>query len=405
MENKLGKQLSLFIVLLSVIWILLLTMQVRLAYRLYLHQKDLFAVQLNAAFDDAFESMDVVDYNTIDSLVHSSLQAQSGLFDTNYDLGVYSENNQQLTLLTENADAQALLEKGFRYNLFRVDGDEASLDVILIHFPRLERRFRLEIYMGYSVITLLFVLLLCCFINFFLAILKQRKISLFREKMAHFITHELKTPLTTINLSTQLLKDESVITDEAAKNSYLDVIAEETHVLESLVDEVLTIFRLDAVPVAEMQEVEIHQLLNKVYKVHSLRLEECQAKVSFDFKAENDRVMGNYTHLFNAFSNLVDNAIKYSNGKLQLLITTCNENENLVIHLTDNGIGIKKEYLPLIFEAFTRFNTDDSYYVKGFGLGLNYVKHIVEYHKGTVQVQSKWGEGTAFTITLPIKNN
>ena len=404
MENKLGKKLSLFIVVLVVIWVLLLSMQVRLAYRIYLHQKDLFAVQLNTLFDDVFDTIEVVDYGTIDLLVRKSLQSHAILNNAEYELGVYSENNQELILLTENADAQVLLEKGFRYNLFRVNGDEASLDVIIIHFPKLAKRFRFEIYLGYSVITLLFILLLCCFISFFFIILKQRKLSMFREKMAHFITHELKTPLTTISLSTQLLKDDSVFTDEEAKQAYLDVISDETKVLGSLVDEALTVFSLENVTTAETGTVEMHKLLKEVCKIHTPQLNECEAKVEFDFQAENDVVTGNYTHLFNAFSNLVDNAIKYRRDSLKIAISTQNQDDGIVICVADNGIGISEENLPLIFEPFSRFNTENAHYVKGFGLGLDYVKHIVEYHKGTVKVQSKLDEGTAFTVILPIKN-
>ena len=403
MENKLGKQLSISLAFLAIIWILLLTFQVRLATRLYSHQKDLFAVKLNTMFDDAFRGIDVVDYNAIDSLVALSLKEHSIPYE--YDLGVYSENNQQFQLLTQNADVDALLEKGFRYNLFRVKSDETYLDTILIHFPSLVKRFRLEKIWSYVVIFSLLILLLCCFINFFYIYFKHRKINIFREKMAHFITHEVKTPLTTINLSTQLLKDDSVVTDTEAKNAYLDVIAEETKVLEELLDEVLTVFRLQNMPDPEMKEVELHHLLKEVCKVHSLKLNECGGEVSFHFEANSDVVMGNYTHLFNAFSNLVDNAIKYRKDKLLLDIGTKETGNSIVVTVTDNGIGIKKENLPLIFEAFTRFNTEDAHYVKGFGLGLDYVKHIVEFHQGNVKVESELGSGTSFIVTLPLKNN
>ena len=403
MEKKIGKQLTIFIVLLAVIWILLLLLQVRMASRLYSHQKDLFAVKLNDAFDDVFDTIDVVDYSVIDSLVELSLRSHAIPYF--YDMGVYSENEQCFKFITENADQTALLEKGFRYNLFRVQDEEVYLDTILLHFPTLVKRFRLEVIWAYFVIFSLLILLLCCFVQFFYIILKHRRINAFREKMAHFITHELKTPLTTISLSTQLLKDDSIATDEEAKQSYLNVIADETQVLESLVNEVLTVFRLESMPVSAMEEVEIHKLLKEVCKVHSLRLEECNAEVNFDFKAENDRVLGNYTHLFNAVSNLVDNAIKYRKGKLQLNIGTRNDDDFILISVTDNGIGISKENLPLIFEPFSRFNTEDAHYVKGFGMGLDYVKHIVEYHKGSVKVESELGKGTTFTVTLPLKNN
>ena len=403
MEKKIGKQLSIFIGLLAILWILLLALQIRLAKKAYSHQKDLFAVKLNAVFEDALTSIEAVDYLSLDSVVSLSLQSHNAPYP--HDLGVYSEDNHGFIYLTENADEEALLEKGFRFKMRRVVDDHTQIETIMLHFPGLVKNFRREMVIGYMAIFLLLVLLLCCFINFFYIILKQRRLFLFREKMAHFITHELKTPLTTINLSAQLLKDDSVVTDEAAKNSYLDVIADETKVLETLVDEVLTIFSANNVPMAEMKEVRIHEILEGICKVHAPQLRECQAEVNFDFKADSDLVMGNYTHLFNAFSNLLDNAIKYRKGRLRLDFSTQNIDHTIVIKVTDNGIGIKKENLSLIFEPFSRFNTDDAHYVKGFGLGLDYVKHIVEYHKGNIKVDSELGEGTSFTVSLPLKNN
>lgn len=401
-EKKLGKQLIIYIILLSTVWTLLLTVQIRMAKKVYSHQKDLFAVQLNTVFEDVLASVDTVDYSMLDSLVSLSLQNHDIMYL--YDLGVYSNDKGEFLLLTENADTEALLESGFRYKLLLLTNEGAHLETILLHFPSLVKKFRREMISGYLVIILLLLLLLCCFINFFYIILKQRKINIFREKMVHFIIHELKTPLTTINLSTQLLKDDTVVTDEAAKNSYLDIIAEETHVLKSLVDEVLTVFRNENMTIADMNEVAMHNLLKEVCKVHAPQLKECEAEVVFNFSAEHDTVLGNYTHLFNAFSNLVDNAIKYRKGKLELTFTTQDLGNVIEISLADNGIGISNDNLPLIFEPFSRFNTDDAHYVKGFGLGLNYVKHIVEYHKGTVKVESQLGKGTVFIVTLPLKN-
>lgn len=401
MEKKIAFQFKLFIVLFWVIWTLLLIVQIRLAKKVYSHQKDLFAVELNSVFEEALATIDTVNYDDIDSLVSLSLQAHSISYP--HDLGVYSEDDGTFLFLTDNADTEALLESGFRYRLARVNEEQVHLDTIIIHFPSLVKRFHRDKITGYLIIFVLFLLLLCFFINSFYVTLKHRKIIAFREKMVHFITHELRTPLTTINLSTQLLKDDSVDIDEVTRKSYLDMIAEETKVLESLVDEVLTVFRLESVPIAEKKEVSMHELLKDVCKVHTPKLNECEAEVDFDFKADRDVVSGNYPHLFNAFSNLIDNAIKYRKGKLRLKISTSNTENSIEIRVTDNGIGISKENLPLIFEPFSRLNTDNSHYVKGFGLGLDYVKHIVEYHKGTVKVESELNEGTSFVITFPLK--
>lgn len=402
MEKDINKQLVVYIVLLAVVWTLLLLVQVRLARKAFSHHKELFALKLNDVFADAVSTIDTVDYTLVDSLITMSLQKHGITYP--HDLGVYSEDDEEFIVLTENADAEALLDDGYRYKLLRISDNETRMDSIIIHFPALVKRFHRDRIAGPVIIILLLLLVLCCFVNFLYIIIKQRQINSFREKMAHFITHELKTPLTTISLSAQLLKDESVVTDESTKNAYLDVINEETQVLETLVDEALTVFSLEYAPMSEMQEVNVHRLLRGVCKVHTPKLNECGATVNFDLQAEKYTMMGNRSHLFNSFSNLIDNAIKYRREQLQITISTQNVHDHIEIRIADNGIGISQKNLPMIFEPFLRFNTDNAHYVKGFGLGLDYVKHIIEYHKGAVKVESQLGEGTTFTVTLPLKN-
>ena len=402
MKTKINKQLTIFITLMSIVWVILFAIQIDLAKRVYSHQKDLFAVKLSEVFQDVLSSVDTVDYPVFDSLISANLQKRDIFYP--YDLGIYSDETGECLYLTENAKEKDLLENGIRFKILLVTNEGTHAENILLYFPSLVRKFRREMVLGYLVISLLFILLLGCFVNFFYIILKQRKLDLFKEKMAHFVTHELKTPLTTISLSAQLLRDDSVVTDEDAKNTYLDLISEETKVLESLVNQVLSVFRTKNMPLVEMKDVEIHEVLKEVCKVHKPRIDECGAEVEYDFKAECDVVTGNETNLFNAFSNLVDNAIKYRKDPLRLVLSTRNVAEGIEIKVSDNGIGISKENLSLIFEPFTRLNTEDAYYVKGFGVGLNFVKHIVEYHKGEVKVESELNKGTTFTVILPLAN-
>lgn len=403
MEKKIGKQLAVFFAILGTLWILLLVVQIRLATRVYSHQKDLFAVKLSEVFQDVLTSVDTVDYAVFDSLVTASLHKRDIFYL--HDLGIYADETGECLFLTENANEKDLLENGIRFKILAVTDKGSQAENIYIHFPTLARKFQLKMIHGYLVIGLLLVLLLCCFVNFFYILLKQRKNELFREKMAYFVTHELKTPLTTISLSAQLLRDDSVAIDEDAKNTYLDIISEETETLKSLVEEVLSVFRAKNLPPTEMKEVEIHKLLKEVCKVYTPMLDEYKAKVEYDFRAESDVITGNYTHLFNAFSNLVDNAIKYRKDPLQLVISTRNIDKSIEIRVSDNGIGISKDKQSVIFEPFSRLNTDDVHYVKGFGVGLNYVKHIVEYHKGEVRVDSELDKGSTFTVNLPLTNN
>lgn len=266
-----------------------------------------------------------------------------------------------------------------------------------------ESWFHDNVVTGYIVVGLIIAVILGCLIGSVFIILRQRKINRFRETMMHNITHELKTPLTTISLASQLLLDDSVEKDEALRHSYLRMIADETKSMQDLVDEALAMFR-NSKTFRERVDVSVNKLLPMVVEVHRLSLNECQGEVVFDFHAENDVVFGDLPHLANAFSNLIDNAIKYREGHLVITISTRNVGDRIEIRVADNGIGIAKSDQKLIFEAFSRVNTDNEHYVKGYGLGLNYVLHIVEYHKGTVKVESDLHHGATFIITLPLKN-
>lgn len=258
---------------------------------------------------------------------------------------------------------------------------------------------------SFAILAVLVILLLFCFIRFFLGIRRQYKINEFRENMVHNMVHELKTPLTTIDLASQFLQDKSIAKDEATMNSYLRMISDESKSVRDLVDQMLTVFSLEKVVDQNKTDVFINRLLKTVAKIHQLSLDECHGVINFDLQAERDVVFGDLTHLSNAFSNLIDNAIKYRRDDLVLTIGTQNVGNTIKISFADNGMGIDKANLSLIFEPFTRFNTDNEHYVKGYGLGLDYVNKVVKYHKGSISVDSVLHQGSTFVLTLPLKTN
>ncbi len=401
MEEKGKNNRAYYAIVLAAVWIALLIYQLHLAKRVYSNQRELFQIKLETLVTDVLSSVDTLEYDGLDSVIVSGLAHHSPL--PPYEIGIYKENEPFL-YLTEGANPNNLIELGYHYTLLCLDNGNADLLTLSIYFPGLERKFRIEMILGYSFLVVVLVLILCCFISLFYGIIKQKKINIFREKMVHFITHELKTPLTTIGLATQLLRDNTVQKNAESMDFYLNMIAEEVKSLQRLVDDELTIFRSEGIPKREMADVSIHQVLESVLNTFKLSLEEINAKVDIDLQAKQDVVVGDYYNLHNAFSNLVDNAIKYRSDQLKLTITTVNKDNNIVICVADNGIGIEESNIPLIFESFSRFNTDNEHYVKGFGLGLDYVKHIVEYHKGSIRVESEYEVGAKFYITIPIKN-
>ena len=255
------------------------------------------------------------------------------------------------------------------------------------------------------VITIIvLVLILFCFICLLFILLKQRKINIFRERMVHNMAHELKTPITSIGLASQLLLDDSVELDRPTEQMYLRMISDEVKTMETLLDEALMVFQSSKTQ-RERKDIYVHRLLKTVAEVHRLSLNECHGEIVFDFQAEQDVVFGDLVHLANSFSNLIDNAIKYRQGAPLITISTRTAGENIEIRFSDNGIGIDKADQKMIFEPFTRMNTDNAHYVKGYGLGLNYVLHVVKYHKGTIKVESELGKGATFIVSLPLKIN
>ncbi|MBR4147461.1 MAG: hypothetical protein IKU00_06185 [Bacteroidales bacterium] len=397
--RKNNRHLITLVIVLAVVWIGLLFSQYHLAKRAFSNQRELFQARLDDVVGESLDRIDTMDLVVIDAYLSSKL-SQNG-FPESYELGVFCEDS-SFHYLSKGANAQSLLEEGFQYNLLTISDEEAHLDTLYIYFPDIEQRFHWDVVISYTIITLFLVLILLCFVGFVLLFQKQRKTNAFRERMVHNMAHELKTPITSIGLATQLLLDESLELEKAEEQSYVRMISDEAKTMEGLVDEALAVFRNNKLK-RERQEVFIHKLLKTVTEVHRLSLNECHGEVVFDFQAQNDLVFGDVVHLANSFSNLIDNAIKYRNGDPKITISTRNVGETIEIRFADNGIGIDKSNQKLIFEPFVRINTDNEHYVKGYGLGLNYVWQIVEYHKGTIKVESELGKGTTFIMSLPLK--
>ena len=148
-------------------------------------------------------------------------------------------------------------------------------------------------------------------------------------------------------------------------------------------------------------EIDLHELIDNTIKCISIQIENLKGELTLNLKAENVFIQGDITHLTNAISNLIDNSIKYSKGQPKIVIQTFNSGQNIIITISDNGIGIEKEFQKKVFEKFFRVPTGNVHDVKGFGLGLAYIKKIVELHNGTIVLQSEPGRGTTFAITLP----
>lgn len=238
------------------------------------------------------------------------------------------------------------------------------------------------------------------------ALLRQKKMSEIKNDFINNMTHEFKTPLATISLAVDALRNEKVIDDRQKMNYFSGIIKEENKRMNKHVETILQAALMDRQEV-QLNKVPLHvnELIEDVLENYTLQLQEKQGRVELQLNAKKDLVEVDEVHFRNVVSNMIDNAIKYSKENLVLKITTHSTNKNLVTRFEDNGIGMSKETVKRVFEKFYRAHTGNIHNVKGFGLGLSYVKTIIDAHDGKIKVESTPGKGSSFTLEIPLSKN
>ncbi|MBB5440114.1 two-component system phosphate regulon sensor histidine kinase PhoR [Pedobacter sp. AK017] len=237
-------------------------------------------------------------------------------------------------------------------------------------------------------------------------ILRQKKISEMKTDFINNMTHEFKTPVATIMIASEALKDPEVVADKSRISRLAGIIYDENVRLGNHIERVLSIARLEKKELKlEHKEVNIHDLITAVVDSMNLQLQKKNARVTLNLEALQPVILGDELHLSNVFYNLVDNANKYSSENPKITITTRNTDKALHIEIADEGIGMTKEHSKRIFDQFYRVPTGNLHDVKGFGLGLNYVQDIIEQMNGSIKVQSEKDKGTTFEINLPLNHN
>jgi two-component system phosphate regulon sensor histidine kinase PhoR len=290
----------------------------------------------------------------------------------------------------------------FVYNKPIEDDAIANGVELKLIFP--EKRQFIIAEMGKLFITsvLLILIVLILFWRTVQSLLNEKKISEHTTDFLNNMTHEFKTPLTNIALAGKMILKDAAIREEDKIKHYSGIILEENEKLRLQVEQVLSMTALERgeIPVIK-SELDFHQLIHDSLKYISIQIENKQGNIQLNLGADRFVVMGDRTHLTNALCNLIDNAVKYAREKPALSIQTLNSGQNLIIIVSDEGIGIEKEYHKKVFDKFFRVPTGDVHDVKGFGLGLSYIKKIIELHEGSIALQSEKGKGSTFTITIP----
>lgn len=310
-----------------------------------------------------------------------------------------SENFYKLSLDTIN-------NKTFVYRLESPGGSisenlspEELLIVIVPHVRQIIWKQMSWMVVGAILFT---VIIFCAFFITVKALLKQKKLSEIKSDFINNMTHEFKTPLATISLAVDALKNEKVINDRTKMDYFSGIIKEENKRMNKQVETILQAALLDKQEIElNLKTLHAHEFITIALNNIHLPLEEKHGVLEVHLNAENDLITADEVHFTNLINNLLDNAVKYSKESPRIILTTYNTSSHFRVKIEDNGIGMNKETLHRIFEKFYRAHTGNIHNVKGFGLGLSYVKTIVTAHKGKIKAESTLGKGSCFTIDLP----
>ena len=335
----------------------------------------------------------------IDSLLKSELRNRG--IRLPFQFAVKTEGQPGFVLASSKKYPSEADFNGFKVQLFPSDllSEPAYL---WVEFPDKKLFILRELWLACIGSALLIATVLFCFYVAVSTILRQKKLSDLKNDFINNMTHELKTPIATISLATEMLQDPDIQTQQPGTRRYLQVIHDEAARLTQQVERVLQTAQLEKGEVKlKMENTDVHEVIENVLQHLAVPLENRAGTITTRLQAPLSAIQADAGHLENVIQNLLDNAIKYSPQPPDITLSTRNLENGILISVTDKGIGMSKETLSRIFDTFYRVPTGNLHNVKGFGLGLSYVKNITELHGGNIRVASKPGEGTTFDLFLP----
>jgi two-component system phosphate regulon sensor histidine kinase PhoR len=340
----------------------------------------------------------------IDSLIKRELKEKQ--IDLPYVFGIGSNQKQKPWVFASSPSLKRpeVQQAAFISPLFPNDLTNTG-HVLEVFFPA--QKAYIWQTMGLSLVAsgMLLLIMLACFYVAVNTILRQKKLAEVKNDFINNMTHEFKTPISTISLATQLIQDEPQVAKNENILRYLGIIKDENIRLGSQVERVLQTAQMEKETVIlKKRTLDMHNLIQQIVAINDPLLQANHGKVTLFLQANPSLLPLDEVHISNVLNNLLDNAIKYSLFMPSITIATESRKGEFLISVTDQGIGMAKDVLGSVFEPFYRVPTGNVHNVKGFGLGLSYVKKIVEAHGGQVSVKSKLGEGSTFEISLPYGN-
>lgn len=357
-----------------------------------------------AAFDDMFmeyaKKVPIhkrVSKQEIELLLNREL-ANRG-FDIEYEYGVYSRG---LPTKVKSRKFKFSESTIYESDIFR-DSEGNTNFSLMINFPK-KKRFLISTIMGMAFLSLLFILVIVAsYSGAIYQLIRQKQISEIKSDFINNMTHEFKTPIATINLAVEAIRNPKIIGDQEKVQRYLGMIRDENKRMHAQVENVLRISKLEKNQLdISKDRVDVHDIVQDAIAHVELIVTDRGGAIASHLDAERSEVLANEMHFTNVIVNILDNAIKYSPEAPRIEVFTEVAKNFIIIKIQDHGSGMSKAVLKKVFEKFYREHTGDLHNVKGHGLGLAYVKKIVDDHQGEVYAESEKGKGSIFYIKLPL---
>jgi two-component system phosphate regulon sensor histidine kinase PhoR len=388
-------------------------------------QKFNFDMKAAKIFLYAQTFLEKIDKDKLDTYIKHEIEQQD--INLVFDYGIYSNEVQSFIIMNGNYTAQIistgnssspvktgneLYNSPYQISLFNSPVPPSSRGAeadnipgyLKIYFPT-KNKYLWSAVIPSLLMSILFTgLVLFCFSYVIYIILRQKQVSEMKTDFINNMTHEFKTPIATISLAADSISSPMILGNDEKVMRFTNIIKQENKRMLSQVEKVLQMAMLDKKDFQlKLSSVDVHQLIEVAVEHTNLKILKRNGILQTDLKANNHIIQADSTHISNIIHNLLDNAEKYSSEEVSINVETVDSRNGIEVKISDNGIGMSKDQVKNIFEKFYRAHTGNIHDVKGFGLGLSYVKAIVDAHNGTIDVNSELGKGSTFSVFLPQK--
>lgn len=378
--------------------------------RTYSISDNMFNVSVSSAMDEVIKQLggevlqtashpaSSFNYQELDSLIAEELLLVG--IDLHPVVGLYDGSQGSFLYSSDPRHEEMLEESPYRYSFQPIGVISSNQFFIILAFPGNQLpKIDSSLYLYMSLFLVLIIAVL--FLISLRTIANQRRLDQMKNEFISNMTHEIKTPISTISLACEMLQDHSVAQDEASRTSFVAIISDENQRMRMLVETILQSSKMANRNVSlNLTEVNLNDIIGKVAQSFKLSLANRGGTLETRLEAVPPTLVADELHLSNMIYNLVDNGIKYSTDAPHIVIATSREGEHLLLSVQDHGIGIPKADQKHVFEKFYRVSTGNVHNVKGFGIGLSYVAQVVKLHHGSIALESEPGRGTTFTVKL-----